>query len=338
MSSQWVDFSALKGSVDIEPVLAHYGVRLKRVRKDYLRGLCPLPTHGSEQSQESFGVDTGRNVWACHSASCCQARNGKVGGNILDLVACMEVCSIREAALRLRGWSDTSRETRLPDQLVSKGKRAGCRQEELPKLPFTLRLRWHPYLEQRGIQRQTASWFGAGYYGGSGFLRERMVFPIHDERGELVAYAGRVMDDREPRYLFPPGFRKSRVVFNLHRAVKSAARQGGVAICSGRILRLSESASSRLWQRGGFDGSERIRPAVGVAEQIFSRVSSDAGRRRGRVAGQPGVGRAVAGCVHGLGAGRLAARPTVERGNRRDSAQSAWRSRSMKMAWQFRFG
>ena len=113
MSSQWVDFSALKGSVDIEPVLAHYRVRLKRVRKDYLRGLCPLPTHGSEQSRESFGVDTGRNVWACHSASCCQARNGKVGGNILDLVACMEACSIREAALRLRGWSDTSRETGL---------------------------------------------------------------------------------------------------------------------------------------------------------------------------------------------------------------------------------
>jgi DNA primase len=142
----------------------------------------------------------------------------------------MEACSIREAALRLRGWSDTSRETGLPDQLVSKGKRAGRSQEELPRLPFTLWLQWHPYLEQRGIQRQTAAWFGAGYYGGSGFLRGRMVFPIHDERGELVAYAGRVMDGREPRYLFPPGFRKSQVVFNLHRAVKSAARQGGVAI------------------------------------------------------------------------------------------------------------
>jgi DNA primase len=97
-------------------------------------------------------------------------------------------------------------------------------------LSFTLRLQWHPYLEQRGIRRQTASWFGAGYYGGSGFLRGRMVFPIHDERGELVAYAGRTMDGREPRYLFPPGFRKSQVVFNLHRAVESAAGQGGVAI------------------------------------------------------------------------------------------------------------
>jgi DNA primase len=230
MSSQWVDFAAIKGSVDIQQVLDHYRVRLKRVRKEYLRGLCPLPTHGSAQSRESFGVDTGRNVWACHSASCCQARQGKVGGNILDLVACMEACSVREAALRLRGWSDVSVETGLRDQLVSKGKRSGCSQEELARLSFTLRLQWHPYLEQRGIQGHTAAWFGVGYYGGSGLLRGRMVFPIHNEGGELVAYAGRTMDGREPRYLFPPGFHKSQVVFNLHRAVECAARQGGVAI------------------------------------------------------------------------------------------------------------
>jgi DNA primase len=87
-----------------------------------------------------------------------------------------------------------------------------------------------PFLEQRGIQWQTAAWFGAGYYGGSGFLQGRMVFPIHDERGELVAYAGRTMDGREPRYLFPPGFHKSQVLFSLHRAVESAARHGGRAI------------------------------------------------------------------------------------------------------------
>jgi DNA primase len=153
-----------------------------------------------------------------------------VGGNILDLVACMEACSVREAALRLRGWRDVSVETGLRDQLVSKGKRSGRSQAELPRLSFTLRLQWHPYLEQRGIQGQTAAWFGVGYYGGSGFLRGRMVFPIHDEGGALVAYAGRTMDGREPRYLFPPGFHKSQVVFNLHRAVEFAARQGGVAI------------------------------------------------------------------------------------------------------------
>jgi DNA primase len=49
------------------------------------------------------------------------------------------------------------------------------------------------------------------------------VFPIHDSEGQLVGYAGRSLDGGEPRYRFPPGFRKSQVVFNLHRAVREAA-------------------------------------------------------------------------------------------------------------------
>ena len=48
MSNSWVNFAAIKEGVAIEQVLEHYRVRLKRVRKGYLRGLCPLPTHASE--------------------------------------------------------------------------------------------------------------------------------------------------------------------------------------------------------------------------------------------------------------------------------------------------
>lgn len=54
-------------------------------------------------------------------------------------------------------------------------------------------------------------------------LRHRIVFPIHDSEGQRAAYAGRSIDGSEPRYLFPPGFRKSQVVFNLHRAVEGSA-------------------------------------------------------------------------------------------------------------------
>ena len=46
----------------------------------------------------------------------------------------------------------------------------------------------------------------------------RIVIPIHDENGLLVAYAGRSIDQTEPRYRFPARFRKSLVLFNLHRA------------------------------------------------------------------------------------------------------------------------
>ena len=177
--SDWVDFAAVKRNAEMARVLEHYGVRLKRVGKDTLRGRCPLPTHRSEQSGESFQVDTGKNMWACHSASCRQARAGKVGGNILDLVACLEGCSIREAAQRLRAWSKAAPQgTGVSDQLVSKGRSGG--QEKLARLPFRLSLRWHPYLEERGIDRPTAAWFGVGYYAGSGFLRGRVAFPIHD--------------------------------------------------------------------------------------------------------------------------------------------------------------
>ena len=226
--SEWVDFAAIKRSVEIVQVLRRYRVRLKAVGKNHLRGSCPLPTHGSPHSRESFQVDATKNVWSCHSASCCQARQGKVGGNVLDLVACMESCSIREAALRLKGWTDPVETSGRQKELASKEIRAV--EEDLPPLallPFRLRLEWHPYLEQRGIERQTAAAFGVGYYAGRGWMQGRVAFPIQDEQGQLVGYAGRSVDGRDPRYLFPPGFRKSQVVFNLYRA---AATQAGWAI------------------------------------------------------------------------------------------------------------
>jgi hypothetical protein len=95
----------LKQSIRIEQVLGFYGVELQRVGRHQLRGLCPLPTHGSQRSRLSFSVDTGKNVWACHSASCGKLRQGRVGGNVLDLVAWMEGCSLRQAALRLQEQS-----------------------------------------------------------------------------------------------------------------------------------------------------------------------------------------------------------------------------------------
>ena len=221
--SHWVDFRELRQSLDIEQVLTSYHVSLERVGLDQLRGPCPLPTHSSKRSRESFSVDTAKNVWACHSASCCEARQGRVGGNVLDLVACLEGCSIRQAALRLQGeWHEAG--MRGKSQRASKGSSGSRGLDRLHPVSFSLRLGWHPYQEERAVDPATAAWFGVGYYAGAGFLRHRIVFPIQDQEGQLVAYAGRSLDGGEPRYLFPPGFHKSQVVFNLHRAVGESAR------------------------------------------------------------------------------------------------------------------
>ena len=52
-------------------------------------------------------------------------------------------------------------------------------------------------------------------------MKGRVCIPIHNERGELIAYAGRFVGDELPegegKYLLPPKFHKSLALYNLHR-------------------------------------------------------------------------------------------------------------------------
>jgi DNA primase len=222
MQADWVNFKSIKGKVSMETVLSHYDVRLRRVGADQFRGKCPLPAHSSTKSNDSFSVSFTRNVWSCQSASCIAARSGRVGGTVFDFVAEMERCSIREAALHLQH-----------SLAESESPRAASRYEEpvpstLENRPLSFILRnvdhQHPYVRSRGLSEHTARYFGVGYYDGNGFLRGRVVIPIQNEHGELVAYSGRAIDQTEPKYRLPAGFRKSHLLFNLHRAIRNGER------------------------------------------------------------------------------------------------------------------
>ena len=59
------------------------------------------------------------------------------------------------------------------------------------------------------------------------------MIPIHNEKGELVAYAGRAVDNSEPRYKFPPGFHKSLELYNLHRANGAGKTRRRVVLVEG---------------------------------------------------------------------------------------------------------
>jgi len=219
MTRAWVNYRSVKAAVSMEMALANFGIQLHRLDDTYLRGRCPLPTHTSKGSRESFSVNTRKNAWACHSASCVAARGGQIGGNVLDFVAAMEGCAIREAALKLQeGYLVTATS---PEPVTYRheadGGPAGDR-----NMPLQFALRRidcsHSYLAERGIRPEVARHFGLGYNRGEGLMGGRIVIPIHDENGLLVAYAGRSIDQTEPRYRFPARFRKSLVLFNLHRA------------------------------------------------------------------------------------------------------------------------
>jgi 5S rRNA maturation endonuclease (ribonuclease M5) len=222
------DFRYIREHVSIDQVLSRYGIQLRPAGAGNLRGRCPLPTHTSRVSTASFSVNLHRNVWSCQSASCIAARGGQIGGNVLDLVAALERCSIREAGVHLAEWfaANLSDPMRTPIA-AAQNPSAGIVAETNPPLTFVLRNvdPWHPYLAKRGIQIDTAKMFGVGFYSGDGFLSGRIVIPIHDHAGQLIAYAGRSLAGEEPKYRLPAGFRKSQVLFNLHRASSSGEKK-----------------------------------------------------------------------------------------------------------------
>jgi len=224
-----VDFKAVKASVGMLETLARYGVKLERGKKGW-RGDCPLPSH--QRAKGTLSVDDLKNFWACHESACAASREGKKGGDVILFVAQMEKCGLRQAALKLVEWFGNGAKAESVPPAKEEPQAASVdgeqlvydsQNEEATKVvnkPLGFELRGidpsHPYLAERGIEKETAERFGVGFFPGKGSMAGRIVFPIHNWEGQLVAYAGRSLDGAEPRYKFPMGFHKSHEIWNLH--------------------------------------------------------------------------------------------------------------------------
>jgi DNA primase len=69
-------------------------------------------------------------------------------------------------------------------------------------------------------------------------FRERLMLPIHDARGRVIAFGGRILDSRDgvAKYLNSPDtplFDKGRTLYNLHRASPAARQSGRVIVVEG---------------------------------------------------------------------------------------------------------
>jgi len=208
----WIEFRAVKQAVSLEAVLHHYQVPGLRRHGSQLEGRCPI--HRG-QRDDSFRASLSKNVFHCFA---CQAH-----GNVLDFVAAMEKCSVREAACRLQQWFGVGA-LAAPVQQVARGlwKVELVREKERCNPPLRFALTGvdhaHPYLQQRGVDRVIAAEFGVGFYGGPGLMSGRIVIPIRNVSSEIVAYAGRAPDGRLPKYKLPTGFHKGWELFNSHHA------------------------------------------------------------------------------------------------------------------------
>ena len=68
------------------------------------------------------------------------------------------------------------------------------------------------------------------------YFRGRVMFPITDRRGRVIAFGGRILGDGQPKYLNSPEtplFAKGRVLFGLAQALPAARREGTIVVTEG---------------------------------------------------------------------------------------------------------
>jgi DNA primase len=235
MAQNWVSFEEVKSRVSMTDVLTHYGLMQGTQEKPSKHGIelrlhCPF--HEDSTPSLSINAETGKfHCFGCHAK----------GGDIFDFVVAKEGISAgdrtksrRKAALHIQDWSGgapaataaaqppAAADTAPPGEDVTPAEEP--EEGSNPPLKFTFKHldNRHPYLTQdRGLKEATIDFFGLGLHAGKGIMQGRAVIPIHNEQGELVAYAGRSIGEApagEGKYRFPPNFKKSLVLFNLHRA------------------------------------------------------------------------------------------------------------------------
>jgi DNA primase len=202
----WIDFDDIKARLSMEEVLQHYGITELKKGRNCLYGCCPI--HKGD-NKTAFNVSLNNNLWHCFTHC--------GGGSVIDFIMKMENVGVYEAGLIAEKMlSSTKRKKRIAPKIKPTGKAERVRVN--PPLDFELTLDpKHPYLKKRGLKLETIKHFGIGYCN-MGLLKGMIAIPIHNEKGELIAYAGRRTDEQEPKYKLPLGFNKSQVVYNLHQA------------------------------------------------------------------------------------------------------------------------
>ena len=77
-------------------------------------------------------------------------------------------------------------------------------------------------------------------------FRGRVMFPIADRRGRVIAFGGRILDQGEPKYLNSPEtalFHKGRTLYGQAQAARAARESGEIVVCEGYmdVIALAEA-------------------------------------------------------------------------------------------------
>ncbi len=257
----YIDWKKLKARVSLREILAHYGLLGELTDTAHgFEGVCPLC------GSKAFKVNVEKNAWFCFGTCKAEAKakGEQAGGNILDFVARMERVSVKEAAARIVAWFPEEKGGNEPMQKQEDA--APRRQEpagatggegnskplptpkEAPRAapsvpdffdfenkPLSFALKGidagHEEMVALGVTAAIATRYGAGYFTGKGSMAGRVVFPFHDEGGQIVGYAGYEAHDRSWKYPAADKFNPARAVFGMYQAKDDGAGVDMLAVC-----------------------------------------------------------------------------------------------------------
>ena len=267
----------LKSTADIVSVVGEY-VRLRKSSAYRYVGLCPFHS----EKTPSFSVHASRQFYHCFG---CHAH-----GDVLQFVMEIEGVSFYEAlkSLAERYGLPMPKRSQYADE-DSRKRAALLEMHEAAQENFRANLRGssgeaaRAYLARRGVAAETIEQFGLGYSDRTGRalvrlfeqrgiahelieesglvgkrpdgsfydrFRNRLMFPIHNERGGIIAYGGRALAaDDEPKYLNSPEtpiYKKSHVLYNLHRAKDAIRKDDRVILVEGYMDAIGVTAAGFL--------------------------------------------------------------------------------------------
>jgi DNA primase len=266
----------VKSSVNIVHVIGEYVGTLRKSGRDTYKGLCPF----HQEKTPSFNVHESRqffHCFGCHATGDVFKFIERIQG--ISFYEALKQLAERYGIPMPKRAQYSDDETRLRGALFAMHEIA---QEHFrASLLGPAGAEARNYLERRGVSRETIEEFGLGYSlpsgrallqlleqrqfpaaqtvesgliaqreGGGGYydrFRNRLMFPIHSESGKIIAYGGRALSpDEKAKYLNSsetPIYKKSRTLYNLHRAKEAIRREGRAILVEGYMDAIGVSAA-----------------------------------------------------------------------------------------------
>ncbi len=258
-SQQFLD--ELAGRNDIVDVVSSYVTLTKRGGNHF--GLCPF----HNEKTGSFSVSQDKQMYYCFGC--------RKGGGVINFIMEIENLGFRDAVellakrvnMDVPADSSDREETRRRQRVLALNKDAA--RWFYQNLSTTAGGPARDYLARRKISRKTAMNFGLGFsldgwdclisamqekgYSKADLLaaglavrnqkgrlydkfRSRLMFPVIDVRGDVVAFGGRVLDKSEPKYMNTTEtivYSKRRNLYGINLAKKT--KRPNFILCEGNI-------------------------------------------------------------------------------------------------------